>query len=173
MDLIVIIPPNEFKDETVSQVCTTLDKWKVNYKISSTSLNTAKGTHGAIIRPNIRINEISSEDYEGIILLNGLGIEEYKLYDSRVLIDLIKHFNDNQKLVAGLGNALKIIARSNIITNKKICKLTDSETTRYVSLFKGIMTDNQIERDNNLITASKSDNAFEFSKLIIESLGLS
>lgn len=173
MDIIVVIPPNEFKDETVSQLCTTLDKWKIKYSIASTSLNSAKGTHGAILQPKIKINDISTEDYDGIILLNGTGIEEYKLYDSRVLIDLIKHFNDNQKLIAGIGNSLKIIARSNIISNKKICLIKDSETMRYVTLFKGIITENELEHDKNLITASNSEKATEFSKLIVEALGLS
>lgn len=173
MDLIVVIPPNEFKDETVSQLRNTMEKWKVNYSIASISLNSAKGTHGAIVQPKVRISDISSEDYDGIVLLNGMGVEEYKLYDSRVLIDLIKHFNDNKKLIAGIGNGLKIIARANIISNKKICLLKDPETTRYVSLFKGIITENEVEHDENLITASNSDKAGEFCKTIIDTLGLS
>ncbi len=173
MELVLVIPPNEFKDETVSQLCNTLEKWKVNYSIASTSLNSAIGSHGAIIQPKIKISDISTEDYDGIVLLNGVGVEEYKLYDLRALIDLIKHFNDSKKLIAGIGNGLKIVARANIISNKNICSLKDSETIRYVKLFKGIITENEVEHNENLITASNSDKVNEFSKIIVNALGLS
>ena len=50
--------------------------------------------------------------------------------------------------------------------------IKDLELTRLIKLFRGIITDNLVEQDGNLITASNSEKINEFSKLIIEKLNL-
>ncbi|MGC8479221.1 MAG: DJ-1/PfpI family protein [Candidatus Micrarchaeia archaeon] len=172
MKLVMVIPPGEFKDETVVKVSETMQKWKVDLLIASSTKNECKGSHGAMIKPKLLISDINSNDFDGIIISNGLGIEDYKLYESRQLIDLIKHFNENRKIICGIGNGLKIISRANIISNKKICSLKDPETLRFVKLFRGIVTENDVQIDQNLITATSSDKVSEFSKAIIEVLEL-
>ena len=172
MKIVLIIPQKDFKDETVVELITTFKKWKVEYVVASSTIGVCSGYHGAEINATINYSNIRSDEFDGIIISNGPGVEEYKLYNSRSLLDVIKFFNEKNKIIACIGNSIKILSRANIINNKKIAMIKDLELTRLIKLFRGIITDNLVEQDGNLITASNSEKINEFSKLIIEKLNL-
>lgn len=172
MKVVIVIPPKDFKDETVSNISLMLKKWNIEYVIASAGIGSCFGYHGAVLDSKMKYTEIQSRDFDCIILPDGMGVELYKLYDSRQLLDIIKHFNENGKLVACIGNAIKILARANIISNKKIATVKDPEIARLAKLFRGVVTDNPIEADGQIITASDSESSMEFSKKIVDSLGV-
>lgn len=172
MRIIIVIPPKDFKDESISEITSMFKKWKVEYVFSSSIIGKCYGYHGAEVVSTTKYSDIASEDFDGMILINGPGFEEYKLYDSRIILDLFRHFNEKGKLIACIGNTIKALAKANIITNKKIAFVKDPETVRFAKLFRGIVTENLLESDGNIITATNSEKAAEFSKLIVEQLGI-
>ncbi len=159
MNVAIIIPPSDFRDETVSSAVSLLGKWGVNCLISSTTIGECVGYHGAIFRSSLLFNEVTTENFDGILVPDGPGVESYKLYDERRLLDVIKHFNDKKKPLACVGNAIKILARANVISNVKIANVKDKETARLVGLFRGVMTANDLEAQGNIITFSGGENA--------------
>lgn len=158
MKFLVFIAPNEFKDETVAMVRTFFKKWGIGFQITSYSNKDCVGYHGAVYKPDINTAKVKPGDYDGIFLVDGNGVDNYRLYEYRPLLDLIMQMNNASKYVCGVDNAIKIIARANIVKDKKIAMPADEETKRLVQLFHGVPTDNGIEPSKNIITIGSSRN---------------
>jgi putative intracellular protease/amidase len=153
MRLLIFITPNEFRDESIARFKLFLDRWNVESKITSYSRKECIGNHGAVYSPDINTGKVSADDYDGIVLVDGKGVESYKIYDYRPLLDLLLAFDEKRKAIIAVGNAVKIPARANIIRDKKVA-VSDEETKRLVQLFHGIPSEQGVEIAENLVTVS-------------------
>ncbi len=171
MKVAVIIPPKDFKDETLSMAKLLFDKWGIKPVISSYTSSPCTGSHGAVYMPEINASKIDPQDYNAVLLVDGSGIESYKLYDFRPLLDLLKNFISAGKIVGAIGNAIKVISRANIISDTKVAAPSDEESQRLVRLYKGINSQHDIETDKNIVTARNSDNAEAFVSAVLDALG--
>jgi putative intracellular protease/amidase len=161
MKFAVLISPKDFSDETISMIKLLFDRWNVGYDIASYTKGECVGNHGAIYRPDINAGKISTQNYDGIILVDGEGINSYKLHEFRPLLDLLSLFDEKKKRICAINNAIKIIAKANIIKGKRISTPRDEETVRLVTLFHGLPSENQIEMADNLITIKDHRNLEE------------
>ncbi len=156
MVFLIFLPPKDFRDETLKMVRLFFDRWKVPYKITSYSKGECIGRHGETVRPDINTGMVSAQDYDGIVLVDGLGVDAYKLYDFRPLLDLMMQFDGAKKYIAAIDNAVKIVARANIIKGRAISTPSDEEAKRLVVLFHGVPTENDIEFADNIVTIRSS-----------------
>ena len=129
------------------------------------------GYHGAVYNADINAAKITPYDFDAIILVDGKGVDEYKLYDFRQLLDTIKLFSIQKKMIAAIGNSIKIIARANIISNVKIAMPKDEDTKRLVILYHGIPSKEDPQFDNNILTLGDDDKIMSFSDLLLKKLG--
>lgn len=172
MKVAIFVPPKNFRDETLSMVKLMLDKWKVENIVTSYTTKECIGRHGAVYKPGINTAKIDPNEFDGIILIDGEGVEEYKLFDFRPLLDLIKRFYDSKKLIGAVGNAIKILARANVIMDTKVSAPVDEEMQRLLRIYYGINSPMEVEYDKNIVTARNPDNAASFAQLILEKLGV-
>ena len=156
MKFAIFIAPRDFKDETVSMLKIFFDKWGIQYSIASYANKDCVGYHGAVYRPDINAAKISSADFDGIMLVDGKGFEDFRLFEYRPLLDTIMLFNERGKYVGAINNAIKAVARANIIKDKKVSMPQDEESKRLVLLFHGIPSNEGIEVAKNLITIRSS-----------------
>ncbi len=171
MKLLIFITPKEFRDESVARFKLFLDRWNVENKITSYSKKECTGNHGAVYTPDINTGKVSADDYDGIVLVDGKGIESYKIYEFRPLLDLMLAFNAKKKAIIAVGNAVKVPARANIIKNKKIA-VNDEETKRLVQLFHGIVSEQGVEIADNLVTVSSYIEIDSVMPQILQSMGV-
>lgn len=155
MKLLIFITPNEFRDESVSRLKFFLDRWGIENIVTSYSTKDCIGNHGAVYKPGINTGKVSADDYDGIILVDGKGIEGYRIYDYRPLLDLMLIFNSRKKTIIAVGNAIKVVARANIVKDRKV-SVGDDETKRLVQLFHGTPSENGVEVSDNLMTIGNS-----------------
>lgn len=152
MKFLIFIAPNNFRDETVSTIKVFFERWGIDYDISSYSKKECVGAHGAVYSPSVNTNVVSVTNYDGVVLVDGKGIEDYKLYEYRPLLDLLLKFNSQNKIIGAVNNAIKVVARANIINGRKVAMLEDAETKRAVLLFHGVPSDKAIEISGNIVT---------------------
>jgi len=164
---LIFIPPKDFRDESVSLIRLFFDKWGVNYRISSYTSSECVGMRGASYSPQVHTSKVTSADYDAIVLIDGNGIDNYKLYDYRPLLDLVSNFHRQGKYIIGIDNAAKIPARANIVKGRLI-SFADSDTKGLVSLFHGIRSDKQYAISDNLITIRSSGDIEEAMHKILE-----
>lgn len=168
---VIFIPPKNFKDESVSLIKLFFDKWGVDYKISSYTSNDCLGSHGAVYHPDIHTSKVYGDEYDGIVLIDGDGIDAYKLYDYRPLLDLMLKFNNGNKFVISVNNAAKVPARANIVREKRVAT-SDRETMRLITLFHGVPSDNPYEIAGNLISIKDSTQIEDSMIPILEHMGV-
>ncbi len=165
MRFLIFLPPKDFRDESLSLVRLFFDKWNIKYFITSYTQEACTGSHGAVVRPDIPTSRINYEEYDGIVLIDGSGNDDYKLYDYRPLLDLMLMFNGKKRYIISISNTAKIPARANIVNNLKIAT-DDEESKRLVRLFHGIPSEKSFEMNGNIITIRNS-NDIEESMLVI------
>jgi putative intracellular protease/amidase len=171
MKFLIFIAPKDFKDESVSLVKLFFDKWGIKYDISSYTYSECRGTHGVVYKPAVHTSKVTSTGYDGVVLIDGSGIDTYKLCDYRPLLDLMYNFHNNKKYIIGIGNATKITARANIVNGKKV-STDDEESLRLVKLFHGVPSDESFEVSGNLITIKNSKEIEDSMIKILENMGV-
>lgn len=171
MKVAVLIAPKNFKDESVSRAKTMLEKWGVEPVISSYSTHDCVGYHGATYPVGLNAAKVRSDDFDALLLMDGPGVDSYKLYDFRTLLDLVKAFSMKGKPVAAIGNAVKIVARANVINGVKVSVPNDRESMRLAVLFKGVVSEKPMESDKNIMTLSNSDGVEQFLGMMLEKMG--
>ncbi|MGD0510240.1 MAG: DJ-1/PfpI family protein [Candidatus Micrarchaeaceae archaeon] len=171
MRFLVFIPPKDFRDESLSMVKLFFSKWGVDCKVTSYSSKECVGSHGAVITPDINTSKVFASEYDGIALIDGGGIDEYKLCDYRPLLDLILNFDSSRKYIISMGNSVKIPARANVIGGKKIAT-NDRESARLATLFHGVLSNSNFEMAGNMITIKSSSDIEDCMQQILEHMGV-
>ena len=152
MNFLVYVP-QEFKDETLSMVELFLNKWGISYEIASHAAQECRGAHGGKCKATISISTANYLDYDGIIITDGKGIDANKTYEYRPFLDLVVKFNNSKKFLCAINNGVKVLARANIITGRRI-SVNDKTASDFVRLFRGIPSAAGVEIAENIITAN-------------------
>jgi putative intracellular protease/amidase len=171
MRIAILVPPRDFKDETLSRLKPMLEKWGVKPVISSYSTHELVGYHGAVYKTELNAAHLAPEDFDALVIADGPGVDEYKLYDFRNLLDTVKLFSMRGKLIAAVGNGIKVIARANIIAKVKISRPADEETRRLVALYHGIESKEQVQFDSNILTLGNTEGTLAFADALLYRLG--
>ncbi len=156
MKVAMLVAP-DFKDETLSMLQLMFGKNDIEGVVAGFSLRECKGYHGAVAKPTTEARELEPNSYDALLLVDGPGVESFKLYDNRPLLDLVRIFHDSERIVVGIGNSVKIIARANVIRDTKIARSDNAEGEKMTRLYRGILTDDEIVFDKKVLTLSNSD----------------
>ncbi len=157
MKMLIFIPPSHFKDDSLKMAKLFFSKWGIDYDVSSYTSHDCRGSQGFVQTPDINTASASHSNYDGIVLIGGDGIEGYKLYNFRPMLDMLLRFDSSKKHICGIGNSVKLIARSNIIKDKTIVAPKDKESCDLIILFHGKPSDNNFEISGNITTISDRD----------------
>ena len=158
MKMLIFIPPIDFREESLSMLKLFFDRWGISYKTTSYTRAECRGKHGARVKPDIHTGEADVHDYDGLVFIDGEGIDTSKLYEFRPLLDLAMIFDRASKQVWSIGNATKIIARANIIKGKEIAIPRNEEVLKLVRLFHGEPSKENYKISGNIITIGSSVN---------------
>lgn len=172
MKFVIFVTPRDFRDESLNMVKLFFDKWGVQYKIASYTTGNCVGSHGATFMPDMNAGRIAVPDFDGIVLIDGDGIEGYRVYDYRPLLDLMLIFNNAKKPIIAIDNAIRVPARANIINGKKVSMPGDAETQRLVSLFHGTPTKEMVETSDNIITIGSYQGIERCMTKVLEHIGV-
>jgi Putative intracellular protease/amidase len=74
--------------------------------------------------PQLTFNEINPEDYDAIVIAGGPGPKVIKLSEDEELLDLIKEFDEEGKVVAAYALSPLILLKAGVLDGKRytICK---------------------------------------------------
>lgn len=136
-------------------------------KITSASASLNENSRAGItVKPDLLIKDIEVQKYDAIIFIGGAGILQYS--GDYFTNDLIKKAAASNTLLGGLQVAPYLFDEAGILNGKKVTAFNSYN----ISTPGAIITDNLVERDGNIITASEGPGVLEkFGKVFIEALG--
>lgn len=123
------------------------------------------GAHNIDVQCDKVINE-ELKEYDLIVLPGGMP-GATNLRDNKKVIELIQHFNKNNKLIGAICAAPIILAKANVIKDKNITSYPGFEEELEGCNYK----DDRVVVDGNIITSRGPATAMEFSYELLKALG--
>lgn len=119
------------------------------------------GGHGVRVMMDKRINNIKSSEYDGVIIPGGT-LSCQNLSHSKIVLDIIKDFAENGKLVAAICCAPSILVKAGVLENRK--------ATIYPGMERELPypREGKVVVDRNIITSPGPGTALEFSLAIVK-----
>ena len=151
-----------FEEEEAMAPFALLKRAKIELDIASSNI-TARGSHNLYLTNLKLIDEINYKNYD-MLLLPG-GAHWRLLEQSSFVLNAIKYFMDNNKVVGAICAAPTILGRMGYLKNKNYTCFTSMNDD-----FGGNYIDKKVVVDGNLITARSVASAIVFAYAIIEKL---
>jgi 4-methyl-5(b-hydroxyethyl)-thiazole monophosphate biosynthesis len=125
--------------------------------------STVTGGQGIKLMVDKRLLEVNPDEYGGIILPGGnKGVEN--LGRSQKVVDIIKKFDSEKKLIAAICAAPSILASNGILDGRK--------ATIFPGMERGLPhpRGEKVVVDGNVITSQAPGTAIEFALALVESI---
>ncbi len=168
----IVIAPKEFKDETLARALGMFRRWGVDAVVVGFVNRECVGSHGAAVMPDMNLSTVRAEDFDVLFIADGEGVESYKIYEVTPLVDLVRAFAAENKIVAGVGSGVKVIAKANIIAGRKIAVPRNHGIEGFVKLYKGVVSQEEMECATNVMSLRDYTKTEEFVAAILDRLGV-
>jgi putative intracellular protease/amidase len=173
MNVALVIAPADFRDETVAKAKGMFERWNVRCSIMGFVDRECKGSHGAVYMPNANINNADPGNFDAVLIADGTGIERYRLYEVMPALDFIRNIAGRNKIVAGVGNAVKFLAKANLVSERKVAVPKDaSELVYMIKLYRGIISDSDMECDTDIMSLKDYRKTEEFVGRMLDRAGV-
>lgn len=73
----MIIASKNFRDEELSVPLDVFRRYGADVKVASSSLDTARGKLGMVVKPDILYSDITPKDYDAVVFVGGPGASDY------------------------------------------------------------------------------------------------
>ncbi|OSB16927.1 DJ-1 family protein [Clostridium sporogenes] len=132
---------------------------------SITSNKKIKGAHNILVNVDKTLEEIKNDEYNALVIPGGMP-GATNLRDNNKLIDLVKEFNKDKKLIAAICAGPIVLSKANIIKGKEVTSYPGFEE----DLKEGLYKEDLVVQDGNIITSRGPSAAMYFAFRILENL---
>jgi len=167
--ILFIIASKEFRDPEYFLPKEILEKAGVETQTASSigkDEGPAVGAEGGEVTPDLKIDEIQAEAFDGIVFVGGTGSQEY--FDNLLAHQLAQDFAGQGKIVAAICVAPVILANAGVLKGKGATVF--SSQSQALQDKGANFIDEAVVCDGNIITANGPAAAQEFGEKIVESL---
>lgn len=167
-NVVFIISELQFHDQEYLIPKNILERAGIKVFTSSLTNNLAFGQYGLKIKPEMILTNLHPENFSSIVLVGGKGIKS--LWNDKLLHKIILEFYQQKKIIAAICSAVGILANAGLLKDKRVA--FNKEDKEIIESSGAILSENDCEVDDLLITASGPESAKAFSQILLEKLGL-
>lgn len=162
--VLMIIAAVNFRDEEYLIPYKIFNSYGIKVITASSSLGISRGALGAKVKPDILLNKVQVEDYEGIIFVGGNGSSQY--WNDKTAHHIAQMAVAQDKVLAAICVAPVTLANADVLKNKNATVFfTEVEKLKK----KGANhTGQDVEIDGNIITADGPQSAEKFAQAIVK-----
>lgn len=169
MKILFAIAPDRFLDQEYTIPKTAFEKKGIECITASTIHGTCYGMHGEIVESDLSFDEVNPADYDGIVLIGGIGCQDY-LWRCEKLIDITNAIGTAGKIVAGICLAPVIIAEAGLLSGKNVTALDTPACRRILELDKAVLVNEPVVISGNVITARMPHDSPQLADAILQYL---
>lgn len=164
--VLFILPHYNFRDKEYTWLKERFDEKGIHSEVASTHLSEAQGRFGVLVKPDVLINFVESEDYDAYIFVGEEAASEF--FDNREIQRIVERARNKKKIIAAIGEAVPIVLYTGHFTGKKV---TTTETQKKkIEDLGAFFTGRIVEQDSDLITANGPHATREFAEAIVKAL---
>jgi protease I len=172
MNLLVVIAPEKYRDEELLVPVAVFDEYAIDYDIASTRTGPCEGMLGAQVDATKQISDADPVDYDGIVVIGGIGSQDY-LWGNPTLLVLVKTFFETGKVVAAICLSPVVLAQAGVLRGRQATVFRSPASVREMERGGAHLVDFPVVSDLDLITANGPGAARKFAEAIVEKLGCS
>ncbi|HJJ88663.1 MAG TPA: DJ-1/PfpI family protein [Methanocorpusculum sp.] len=166
MKILFAIAPDRFLDQEYTIPKTVLEEKGIECITASTIRGICYGMHGEIVESDISFDDVAPSDYDGIVIIGGIGCQDY-LWRCEKLIDIINAIGNAGKLTAAICLAPVLIAEAGLLVGKNTTALDTPASRRIFELDKAVLVNEPVVVSGNIITARMPQDAKAFADAIL------
>lgn len=163
--ILFIIAQQNFRDEELEKPKKILESENIEVKIASIEKKEALGMLGLRIIPDLEVREVNPNDFDGLVIVGGSGCP--KLAEYPEVMNLIKRFNEQKKLIAAICLGSYVLARAGILRGRKVTVFPIDFAIAEIVRNGGKYMKEKIVEDDNILTAEGPDVAEEFGRELV------
>ncbi len=167
--VLMVIAPKDFEDCEVLEPMAILKANGAMVTIASTTTDTAIGTNGMKITPDIKISDAKADDYDAIVIPGGVGVIG-SLWDNVELHALIQAFNTQNKIVASMCAAPPTLAKAGILKDKTVTMFPWDDGIKELTTRGAIYVNEETVTDGNIVTGKNPAASKSFGLAICDAL---
>lgn len=160
--VLLIIPHDRFHDDELKVLSDFLRAEGHEISIGSSHHTEAQGHFGQLVKPDVEVKFVEQGDYDALVFIGGRGIDEY--IQNTTVTNLVRSFNEGDKLIGALGRGVEILIYAGIITGRRVT--CDISTIPQVQTAGAYYTGNLVVEDENIITGTGVEASQEFAKTL-------
>lgn len=160
--ILIVLPQKEFSEKEFLEVYNYLKKNSINIFIASDAVNYCIGNNSFKVKNDISFYNINENNFAGIVLIGGFGIQQY--WDNDFLQKIIKKFYEKKKIIAAICGSVVLLAKAGVLSG---CCATCYPENKMELIKLGIdFKDIPLVKVKNIITARDPNSSSEFAKTI-------
>jgi protease I len=164
--VVLVIAHKNFRDEELAEPMEVLESAGVEVTIASSSLEPAKGKLGAVVAPDILIDDIDARDFDAVVFIGGGGSSEY--FESPVAHSIAREAASSGKLVGAICIAPSTLANAGLLDGKNATSYPSEEGN--LKSKGASFTGAGVEVDGRIVTADGPSSAREFGRALVRAL---
>jgi protease I len=169
MKVLMVIAPDQFRDEEFSVPAAALQKAGIGYDIASRRRGPCTGMLGTKVHATLSLEEVDPKAYDGILIVGGSGAQTY-LWDDGILGRMVNSFHTSAKAVAAICLAPVVLAHAGILKGKKATCFNSPLSFREMKAGGAVLVDKAVVSDGRIITADGPAAATGFAETFIHTL---
>ncbi len=163
--VLAFVAQEMFSDETLEGIRRKLGYAGYRMQVAAPDSTVAVGMDRTVIKPNLTLAEVESEDFAALVLINGSGIVLH--WDDSLLHARCRDFIETDKLVAAIGIAPICLARAGALAGYKATVFPDHAAVRELTENGARFVPNPIVEDRSILTASEAQYVRAFGKALV------
>ena len=169
MKVLIVIAPEKFRDEELSEPVAALKKAGIGYDIASTRRGTCSGMLGAKATASLSLEEVDPKAYEGILIVGGGGAQVH-LWDDDLLQQIVRFFHEKMKVIGAICLAPVILARAGVLKGTKAVYYESPVSFREMKAGGAVIVNQPVVADKRIVTANGPVAAGEFAATFVKML---
>ncbi|MEI0516786.1 DJ-1/PfpI family protein [Brachyspira murdochii] len=162
-NILYVMSGQNFQDEEYFESKKIFESAGYKTKVSSTFIGTAQGKLGGMTNIDLLFSEVDAVEFDAVVFVGGIGC--ITLWDDWRTQGLAKLFLDNQKIVAGIGSGVVIMANAKILEGINVtCLSADESHVRHGNA--NIMSENVVV-SGNIVTANGPTSSKDFANAVV------
>lgn len=167
--ILLVIAQEHFRDEEFFVPKQIFEAAGAKVTVAAEFTETAKGTLGGTIKPDIRISEARIEDYDAIVISGGSGSRKY-LWDNKYLCKLVKEADSLEIVVSAICISPVVLARAGVLKGKESTVFSSPDTVHELKEHGAIYQDREVVVSGRIVTGRDPKSAEAFGKAVLKAL---
>src|SRR6185437_7740378 len=169
MKVLMVIAPDQFRDEELLQPKEILSGHGAHVTIASTRAGQAQGMLGATVIADTVVDKVQAADYQGIIVVGGMGSPEF-LWNNTALHKILQDCQQQGKVVASICLSGAALANAGVLAGKRATVWATPESVAALEKGKAQYIKDHVVADGSVVTADGPEAASPFAEAVTAAL---